>query len=158
MKRFILVLLLLAPVVCDGCKQFAPFQVDLPIVTTGQLSDEEVIAAVLDNVQQGMQSRQVYKVLAYVSRNYHDAEGRDYAAMQEYLKDIFSLYREIRITRVPPRIEVNGYQAKAIETFGSTAEPFDPNKAPHLQLQGQVTVRLEKVDNRWLIVEWGNVQ
>lgn len=158
MRHILLVLALLAPAVCTGCKGFAPFEVDLPVLSGGSVSDEEVIAAVLDDVQQGMQRRQVYRVLAHVSRNYRDAEGRDYKAMQEYLKDSFALYRDIRITRVPPRIEVRGYEATAIETFGTTAEPFDSSKAPHLQLQGQVTVRLEKADNRWLIVEWGNVQ
>ncbi|MDX9975902.1 MAG: hypothetical protein RBU21_23185 [FCB group bacterium] len=158
MNRLLLVLALLGPVVCTGCKGFAPFEVDLPILAGGTVSDEEVIAAILDDVQEGMQRRQVYRILAHVSRNYRDAEGRDYKAMQEYLKESFALYRDIRITRVPPRIEVRGYGATAIETFGTTAEPFDPNKAPHLQIQGQVTVRFEKVDNRWLIVEWGNVQ
>jgi hypothetical protein len=112
----------------------------------------------MDDVHRGMQNREIYRVLAHVSRNYHDGEGRDYAAMQDYLKKTFSLYRELRITRVPPQIEVNGYQARVVETYGTVAEPFDASKVSHLQLQGQVVARLEKVDNRWLIVEWANVQ
>lgn len=158
MRPLFLGMLVAALLAGGGCGTFAPFEVDLPLIPSGKLSDEEVIAAVLDDVHRGMQEAQVYRVLAHVSRNYRDAEGRDYAAIQEYLREIFSRYRELRITRVPPRIRVNGYEATAVETFGTVAEPFNASQAPPLQLQGQVTVYLEKVDNRWLIVEWGNVQ
>lgn len=158
MTRSFLVVTVVALLAGSGCAGFAPIEVDIPMMPSAKLSDEEVIAAVLDDVHRGMQDRHVYRVLAHVSRNYRDAEGRDYAAIQDYLKEVFSLYRELRIMRVPPRIEVRGYQATVVETFGTNAEPFNAADSPPLQLQGQVTVRLEKVDNRWLIVEWGNVQ
>jgi hypothetical protein len=120
-------------------------------------SDEEKIAAVLDDVHRGMQNRQIYKVLANVSRNYYDGEGRDYNAIEADLAELFKKYREIRITRVTPRIQVQGDYAKAIETFGTVAEPNDPTAEPPISLQGQVAVTLEKVGGNWQIVEWGGM-
>ena len=158
MNRLVVVTAALILPALGACDSVAPLAMDLPIITTGKVSDAELVAAVLDDVHQGMQERRVYRVLAHVSRNYHDDEGRGYADIQEYLSRVFSLYKDLRITRVQPEIVVRGYEAKAIETFGTIAEPLDPDKAPPIQLQGQVAVFLEKIDNRWLIVEWGNVQ
>lgn len=120
-------------------------------------SDEEKIVAVLDDVQRGMQNRQIYKVLANVSHNYYDSEGRDYSALEADLTEFFKKYREIRITRVTPKIQVQGDFARVIETFGTTAEPYDPTIEPPISLQGQVAVTLEKVGGRWQIVEWGGM-
>jgi hypothetical protein len=120
-------------------------------------TDEEKIAAVLDDVQRGMQNKQIYKVLANVSRNYYDSEGRDYNALQADLAEFFKKYREVRITRVTPKIQVQGDYARAIETFGTAAEPNDPAVEPPINLQGQVAVTLEKVGGHWQIVEWGGM-
>ena len=120
-------------------------------------SDEAKIVAVLDDVHRGMENRQIYKVLANVSHNYYDSEGRDYNALQESLAELFKKYRQIRITRVTPRVSVNGDYARAIETFGTVAEPNDPNTEPPINLQGQVAVSLEKVGGRWQIIEWGSM-
>ncbi len=152
-----------AAALAAGCKS-----ADLPARIPGlqkigeasglRLTDEEQIATVMDDVAQGMQSRRIFKVLAHVSRSYHDAEGRDYAGLQEYLNEIFRKYRTIRITRVVPRItiEANG-RAKAVETFGTVAEPVDPRVEPPINMQGQVVVYLTKTDGQWRIVEWGNI-
>jgi hypothetical protein len=157
MRSRLFVAAVLVASLSGGC-QTPSLPVDIPLITGPRLSDEQVIEAVLEDVQRGMQERRVYKVLAHVSRNYRDAEGRDYEDIQEYLRRIFELYREIRITRARPEIVVQGYEARVIETFGTQARPFRPEEAPPLQLQGQLAVFLEKVDNRWLIVEWDNVQ
>ena len=66
-------------------------------------------------------------------------------------------YRAIRVTRVVPRILVQGVQARAVETFGTVAEPQDPSSEPPINMQGQVTVSLEKVGGQWQIVEWGSL-
>lgn len=120
-------------------------------------SDEEQIARVLDDVHQGMEAQQIFKVLAHVSRNYRDAEGRDYKAIEAYLNHIFKKYRTIRITRVVPRILVQGSQARAVETFGTVAEPQNPAAEPPVNVQGQVTVSLEKSSGQWLITEWSSL-
>jgi hypothetical protein len=120
-------------------------------------TDEEKIVTVLNDVHEGMQNRQIYKVLANVSRNYYDSEGRDYNALQASLSEFFKRYRAIRITRVTPRVQVQGDQARAVETFGTIAEPSDPNAEPPINLQGQVAVTLEKVGGRWQIVEWSGM-
>ncbi|MCX5758696.1 MAG: hypothetical protein NTU83_09370 [Candidatus Hydrogenedentes bacterium] len=121
-------------------------------------TDDEQIAGVMDDVALGMQSRRIYKVLAHVSRTYHDAEGRDYTKLEEYLNEIFRVYRTIRITRVVPRITIEeGVRARAVETFGTVAEPLEPNLEPPINLQGQVVVNLVKVGGEWQIVEWGSI-
>jgi len=122
-----------------------------------QAGDAEQIAAVLEDVSRGMQNRQVFKVLAHVSRGYHDAEGRDYEGIQAYLDNVFRKYREIRITRVTPRIVVDADRARAIETFGTVAEPQDPVREPPINVQGQVAVDLVKVQGQWEIIEWGRI-
>jgi hypothetical protein len=112
----------------------------------------------LSDVHQGLQTRRIYKVLAHISRNYTDPEGRDYNALQSYLSDLFRNYREIRITRVPPRVFVQGDRARVIETFGTRAEPFKPDSYPPINLQGQVNIYLEKTSDGWMITEWSKVQ
>jgi len=130
---------------------------EIPGLTGPKLSDQEQILGVLDDVHRGMQSRKVYKVLAHISRSYADAEGRDYNDMQSYLNELFKEYKEISITRVQPRVYVEGGRARAVETFGTRAEPFNPDDYPPMILQGQMNVYLEKNGNSWQIVEWGRM-
>ena len=130
---------------------------DIPGITSVRLSDEEQIASELDDVHRGMQSRSIYKVLAHVSRNYHDAEGRDYAALERSLGEFFKRYRDVRITRVAPSVLVQGDYARAVETFGTTARPADAQRDLELFLQGQVTVNLERIEGKWKIVEWSRM-
>jgi hypothetical protein len=160
--RWLFLVVLAAPaMLIGGCK--TTNLAEIPAVqkigqATGlQPSDEEQIAVVLEDVCRGMQNRQVFKVLAHVSRGYHDAEGRDYEGIQRYLDELFKKYREIRITRVTPRISVDADHARAIETFGTVAEPQDPTREPPINLQGQVAVDLVKVQSRWQIVQWGRI-
>lgn len=158
MKRSFLVLIALMPALltaCGGRAGILPGMNRIGQMSGLQASDEEQIVVLLDDVQQGMERRQIYKVLAHVSRNYYDEAGRDYAGIEAYLTDLFKRYRQINITRVVPRIAIYGTTARAIETFGTTAEPQDPGTEPPIYLQGQVTVNLEKVNNIWQIVEWG---
>jgi hypothetical protein len=141
-----------------GCGQELPVDIpDIPGLTGPRMSDQEQIVNVLDDVHRGMQARKIYKVLAHVSRTYADAEGRDYNAMQSYLNDLFKSYKEISITRVQPQVYVEGSRARAVETFGTRAEPFNANENPHMNLQGQMNVYLEKTGNTWQIVEWGRM-
>lgn len=139
-----------------------PIPVDIPGVPdipglTSRLSDEQQIAAVLDDVHRGMQTRSIYKILAHVSRNYRDAEGRDYDALQADLNEFFKRYRDIRITRVSPNVLVQGDQARVVETFGTTAKPVDTERDLELFLQGQVTVMMERVEGKWKIREWSRL-
>lgn len=161
LKPLVFALLCTTVLILCGCKTGAVTR--LPAVqkigqATGlQPSDEEQIAAVLDDVSRGMQERQIFKVLAHVSNGYRDADGRDYAAVQAYLDEVFKRYRVIRITRVPPRITVDKDNARAVETFGMSAEPQDRTHEAPLNLQGRVTVDLVKTQGRWRIVEWGRL-
>ncbi|NUM53386.1 MAG: hypothetical protein HUU46_07065 [Candidatus Hydrogenedentes bacterium] len=138
-----------------GCINRIP--VEIPGVTTQGPSDEEQIVSVLEDVHRGMQSRRIYKVLAHVSKTYRDDEGRDYAAIERYLTELFRGYKLIQITRVRPKVIVQGDRARAVETFGTRAEPFNPNENRPIELRGQMNIYLEKIDNKWMIVEWGRV-
>ena len=154
-----LALLVMALVLTDGCQTTSkiPGLNELGKLSGLQPSEEDLIARVLDDVQRGMESRRIYKVLAHVSRNYYDNEDRDYEALKGYLNAVFKNYREIRITRTAPRIIVDGNTAKAHESFGTIAEPRNSGVDPPVNLQGQVTVDLEKAGGRWMIVEWGTI-
>ena len=155
MNRSYLILLVAPTLVFGGCG--GKLAGSIPALADLNVSDEEQIAQVIEEVQQGMEARQIFKVLAHVSRNYHDSEGRDYAAIEAYLNYVFKKYRTIRVTRVVPRIVVQGVQARAVETFGTVAEPQDPSGEPPINMQGQVTVSLEKTGGQWQIVEWGSL-
>lgn len=135
-----------------GCQSGLP--VDIPVLSGPRISDEEQIVRVLDDVAKAMQSRKIYRVLANVSQNYQDAEGRDYDEVQDYLKTIFRQYRFIEFTRARPRIAVQGDRARAMETFGTRATPFDDTEHRPIDFNGQVIVNLVKQGNRWKITEW----
>ncbi|MBI5094085.1 MAG: hypothetical protein HZB26_16785 [Candidatus Hydrogenedentes bacterium] len=156
MKRVALVFALaVTPLLfLTGCGD--KFPVSIPGITGSGESDEQQIAAVLDDVQRGMQARRIFKVLAHVSHSYHDKDGRDYAAVERYLNLIFERYRTIKINRVPPRITVQGERALAVETYGTLAEPVNAAKDPPINLQGQISVYLQKVGGTWQITEWAN--
>jgi len=122
----------------------------------GRDSEEEKIAKVLNSVHQGMITRKVYQVMPHVSTRYMDQEGRDYEAIRAYLNDIVKNYRRIDIQRSAPTIIIEGDRATAVEAFGTMADP-DRNQAPPLNIQGQVSVYLEREDGKWKIVEWGAI-
>jgi hypothetical protein len=162
MRVLVLLAALLAfGAILGGCASTAPAKTPvlakLGEATGLQPGEDEQIAAVLDDVQAGMQTRRIFKVLAHVSRSYHDDEGRDYEAIEAYLNEVFRKYPVIRITRVVPRIIIQADQAQAVETFGTVAEPQDPKIEPPINLQGRVTVHLVKVGGEWQIIEWSRL-
>jgi len=120
-------------------------------------SEEVAVARVMNDVHRGMQSRRVFKVLSHVSKDYYDAEGRDYAAIEDYVSTILRRYRDIRIDRERPRVVVDGTEARVVETFGTRAEPMLGVSEVPVFLQGQVTVYLRKEGDRWKIIEWGHM-
>ena len=143
-----------------GCKSVPESITNIPgIKQIGQatgvtLSDAEQVAAVMEDVERGLEARQIFKVLSHVAGNYHDGEGRTYNSLQVYLQDLFKNYKEIRVTRVTPRITIQGTQAKVVDSFGTVAEPFDPSKHQPINVQGQVAITLVKAGNEWVITEW----
>jgi len=120
----------------------------------GDLADREWLRQVLDEVQAGMQRESLFQVMGHVSQNYRDKAGRDYAGIREYLRQVFERYRNIRIVRTPPSVEIQGQYAKAVESFGAMADPADSSGLP-INIQGQTVVLLERIDGDWKILEWG---
>lgn len=118
-------------------------------------SAEQEIGSLLQDVHAGMESKRIFKVMAHVAPHYKDQDGRDYEGLRRHLNELFGAYRTIRITRTNPRIWVEGQQAHVLETFGTVASPMEGASLPPVNVQGQVMVRLERVGNRWMIVQWG---
>lgn len=146
--------------VCCGCT--GPMSQIPGVKEIGKISglgpaDEEQIISVLNDVERAMEVRKTSRIMPFVSKNYHDAAGRDYAGIETYLNKLFETYREIRITRVTPKVEIQGDKAQAMDTFGAFADPKDSRVNPPINLQGQVEVRFEKSNGRWQIVEWGRI-
>jgi len=140
-------------VLIAGCKD-GP-SLDLPGFGS-KMSEEEKIARLLDEVHDGMIARKVYQVMEHVSQDYMDQEGRDYEGIRRYLNDIMKNYREITIQRSSSTIIIEGDRARAEEAFGTRAEP-DNDRTPPLNIQGQVSVYLQREDGKWKIVEWGPI-
>ena len=145
--------LIVAAFIFTGC-QSGNLPVDIPMLSGPRLSDEQHIIRLLDDVAKAMESRKIFKVLAHVSQNYHDDEGRDYDGIQTYLRTVFRDYRFIEVTRARPTVAVQGNRARAVETFGTRATPFDDNERRPIDFDGQVIVNLVKQDNSWKITEW----
>ena len=158
MKAICIAAVLAASMPGFGCASDIPLVSDtLSSLSLTRETDDEAIARVLDDVHRGMETKRIYRVLAHVSRTYRDAEGRDYGAMEMYLNDLFRRYRDIRIDRGRPRIVVQGDKARVIEAFGSTGDPLPGSADLPLNIQGQVSVYMEKIGGAWQIVEWGNL-
>ncbi|HOJ69202.1 MAG TPA: nuclear transport factor 2 family protein [Candidatus Hydrogenedentes bacterium] len=115
---------------------------------------EARVRQVMDDVQSGMQRQSLFQVMGHVSPNYRDKAGRDYAGIREYLRQIFANYRNIRIVRTPPKVEIQGQYARVVESFGAMADPVDRAGLP-LNIQGQTVVLLEWTQGSWKILEWG---
>ncbi len=124
---------------------------ELPRLPFSQMSDEEQIALVLAEVEQGFERRRANRVLAHISRHYKDETGLDYEAVSHLLNDRLRQYREIRITRMQPQIRVDGDHAQVIETLGAAAQPADPVATPPFDVQGSIVVYLERHADTWQI-------
>lgn len=142
-----------------GCATWdVPLQLPIPIERAPSgANDEQQILWVLADVEEGIETQRVYKVLAHVSKRYRDAEGRDYEDIQRYVNRLFKTYWDLRITRSRPRVVVRGARARVVEGFETQGRPTDPNDEP-LSLHGQITVFLEKQGDAWKIIEWGALQ
>lgn len=154
MKALILVLCGVSGLLLAGCGG-GGVNLNIPGLSQ-QATDEEQIVKVLNAVQVGMETRKVGKIMAHVSPNYLDQEGRDYEGIRKYLNHIMSNYRDIDINRSAPRIAVQGDRARVLEAFGTLGAPGNP-RTPPVTLQGQVSVYLERTDKGWKIVEWGAI-
>lgn len=162
MKRSILSALLVVVMLSTlgvSCGGGLPVEMpNIPMLPGMKLSDREMILRVLDDVHRNMERRKTKRVLAHVSENYQDEDGRDYNAIVEYLNAIFSRYRDITITRAEPRIRIQDSTARVVETFGTRAIPFDAAEDPPINIQGDVQVILEKQGDDWKIIAWDNVR
>ncbi len=137
-----------------GCE--TPMRIEAPPLAGLRATQEDQINAVLNDVQRGLENRQLYRVLAHVSPNYRDGNGHTYDDLPPRFNALFERYRSIQIRRTRPRIFVLGDYAHAVETFGTNAEPRDTMEHSPLNIEGSVVVYFERVGNRWMITSWEN--
>ncbi len=136
-------------VLLGGCASTA----NSPITLLSQSADVKRadIARVLDNIHQGVERKKIFTVLAHVSPGYADDAGRNQAAVRDLLKEYFSSWRTVRVTRANPRLKVEGRQAVALESIGVIAEPFDVEASP-MNWFGELRIWLElNDDGDWVI-------
>ncbi len=124
----------------------------LPGLPGMKSNDDAQILAVLSEVQKGMETRRISKIIPHISVDYYDRQGRDYDAIIAYLKEVMKQYRDINLTRGNPRLAVQGNRARVVDVFSMRAQPT--LKGLPVNLQGQVMIYFEKQDNQWKIVEW----
>jgi len=117
--------------------------------------EEEAIRRVLDDVELAMEERDVYKVLTHVSASYHDKLERDYTDLRRFLRRVFESYGSIEIARSGTKVTIDEDRAAVTETFATFARGMSGASAEPLTLRGRMSVFLEKIAGRWLIVEWG---
>lgn len=122
-------------------------------LTMRPMTDAEQIAYVLSEVERGFETKRIYKVLAFLDPSFTDGEGHTVEQVREQISTLFKNYKRITITRVPPKLEIAGDQAKAVETLGFVAEPVNPVETPPLNFQGNLSVHLKKVKGEWVIVK-----
>lgn len=138
-------------VLCTGCST-APRQPSAKPVPAEARSVEDEVALRLTRLTDDLIHRRTPRVLGAISDAYKDDAGRDFEAVKQFLGNAFRDYREIRITRTPPKITVQGAEARSTETLGVIGEP-DSNKVSPLNFQGNVSVTLRQVDKTWLITK-----
>lgn len=122
----------------------------LPLPGQSGASQRSEIARVLEDLHDGVDGKKIFKVMAHVSPVYLDQEGRNKAGVQQAVKDFFSQYRRIRVTRTNPRLQFDGDEAVATESIGLIAEPFEMEQA-ELNWYGEVKIWLRRSGGSWEI-------
>lgn len=130
----------------------------LPLLSQTADAKRQEIARVLDEVHQGLERKKIFAVLAHLSPRYADEDGRTQADARDTLKEFFSQWRTLRVTRTNPRLRVEARQAVALESIGVIAEPFDVEASPWNWF-GEVRISLEQDDSgEWVITRVGRTQ
>ncbi len=154
-----LVLVLLCSVSVNRCTTpgTAPAPTRLEPVSSEPVVDIEdrAVRDVLDDVERAMEQQDVYKVLAHVSASYHDKLGRDYTDLRRFLQRTFDAYGSIEIARSGTEVTIDEDRAAVTETFVTFARGKPGTVVEPLTVRGRISVFLEKIAGRWLIVEWG---
>ena len=120
---------------------------------TSASQDREALSRSLDALHEGFEQGRIYRVLSQISGAYNDDEGRDYKALRADLKELFSSYRRIRVTRTHPRLKLTGDRATAVETVGIIAEPYNMDTHAPVNIYGGVTLEYARHDDgRWAVV------
>lgn len=120
--------------------------------SAGPATVEEQISTIFDHLQDDISHRRLPRVLAVVSDAYKDDAGRDINAVKQFLSAAFRDYREIHVTRTPPKFTVQGNEVRAIETLGVIGEP-ESGKVPPFSFQGNVAITLRRVEDTWQITK-----
>lgn len=135
-----------------GCAS-APRQPEpKPAAPAHPATQEEQIATIFNHLEDDIAHRRLPRVLAVISDAYKDDSGRDFAAVKQLLSAAFRDYREIHVTRTPPKFTTQGNEVRAIETLGVIGEP-ESGKVPPFNFQGNVSITLRRVEDTWQITK-----
>lgn len=151
------VALVISAIGCAGGRTIpSPVTVSEPVAAKSAINPEEIaIRRVLDDVELAMEGRDVYKVLTHVSASYHDKLERDYTDLRRFLRRMFENYGSIEIARSGTKVTIDEDRAAVTEAFVTFARGGPGTSVEPLTLKGQMSVFLERIAGRWLIVEWG---
>lgn len=104
----------------------------------------------LNRLADDVSYRRLARVLNVVSDAYKDDTGRDFAAVKQFATDFFREYRQVKVTRTPPKISIQGNEARSVETLGILGDPDSPRVTP-FSFQGRVAVYLRRVEGAWQV-------
>jgi len=141
---------------CTTPRPVRPLAGPEPVATESAVDVEDrAVREVLDEVERAMEQRDVYKVLVHVSASYHDKVGRDYTDLGRFLRRTFGAYGSIEIARSGTEVTIDEDRAAVTETYVTFARGKPGTGVEPLTVRGRISVFLEKIAGRWLIVEWG---
>jgi len=141
---------------CGAGRRTVPPAASDAAVAEPAIDPEEIaIRGVLDDVELAMEERDVYKVLMHVAASYHDKLERDYTDLGRFLRRVFENYESIEIARSRTKVTIDEDRAAVTETFVTFARGGSDASVEPLTLRGRMSVFLEKIADRWFIVEWG---
>ena len=150
------VALIILSIGCAGGRTIPSPVAPGPVAAKPGINPEEIaIRRVLDDVELAMEERDVYKVLTHVSASYHDKLERDYTDLRRFLRRMFENYGSIEIARSGTKVTIDEDRAAVTEAFVTFARGGPGTSVEPLTLRGRMSVFLERIAGRWLIVEWG---
>lgn len=111
---------------------------------------QEEVAKVLNRLADDVSHRRLSRVLNVVSDAYKDDAGRDFAGVKQFAAEFFREYRQVQVTRTPPKITIQGNEARSVETLGILGDPDSP-RVTAFNFQGRVAIFLRRVEGAWQV-------
>jgi hypothetical protein len=148
-RAWLSVFALFALALGGGCASVPVRPEPRPAAAEAPATQEEV-AAVLNRLADDVSHRRLPRVLNVVSDAYKDDAGRDFAGVKQFAMEFFREYRQVQVTRTPPKITIQGNEARSVETLGILGDPDSP-RVTAFNFQGRVAIFLRRVEGAWQV-------